>query len=55
MIIHFQLNNPMWPDAMPYDIPLFVLAAVVITWIYRKEMFDINYGVKRVTGLEPAA
>ena len=38
--------------ALPFDIPLFVLAAMVITWIYRKEMFDINYGVKRVTRLE---
>ena len=52
MIFHFQLNNPMWPDALPFDIPLFVLAAMVITWIYRKEMFDINYGVKRVIRLE---
>lgn len=52
MIFHFQLNNPLWPDAMPWDIPLFVLAALVITLIYRKEMFDMEYGVKRVTGLE---
>ena len=37
---------------LPFDIPLFGLAAMVITWIYRKEMFDINYGVKRVTRLE---
>lgn len=53
MIFHFQLNNPLWPDAMPFDIPLFVLLAIVITWIYRKEMFDISYGVKRVTALSP--
>ena len=51
MLFHFQLNNPMWPDALPYDIPLFVLLAGVVTYTYRKEMFDQTSGVKRVTGL----
>lgn len=51
MIIHFQLNNPLWPDAMPYDIPLFVLLAIILVWVYRTDMFDINSGVKRVTSL----
>ena len=52
MVFHFQLNNPMWPDALPYDIPLWVLTATVVTYVYRKEMFDKESGVKRVTGLE---
>jgi membrane protease YdiL (CAAX protease family) len=51
MLFHFQLNNPMWPDAMPFDIPLFVVLAVVITLIYRNEMFDRKWGVKHVTSL----
>ena len=51
MLFHFQLNNPMWPDALPFDIPLFVLLAGLVTLIYRKEMFDLNWGVKRVTSL----
>ena len=52
MIFHFQLNNPMWPDALPLDIPLWVLAAMIVTWIYRKKMFDLESGVKRVTALD---
>jgi len=51
MLFHFQLNNPMWPDALPYDIPLFVVLACIVALIYRREMFDRNWGVKRVTGL----
>ena len=51
MLFHFQLNNPMWPDAQPFDYPLFVLLAGVVTFIYRKEMLDRTWGVKRVTGL----
>jgi membrane protease YdiL (CAAX protease family) len=51
MLFHFQLNNPMWPDALPFDIPLFVVLAGAVTFIYRKEMFDRDWGVKRVTGL----
>ena len=52
MLFHFQLNNPMWPDALPFDIPLFVALAAVITFIYRKEMFERKWGVTRVTGLQ---
>ena len=51
MLFHFQLNNPMWPDAQPFDYPFFVLLAGVVTFIYRKEMLDRTWGVKRVTGL----
>jgi membrane protease YdiL (CAAX protease family) len=54
MIFHFQLNNPMWPDALPLDIPFWVLAAIIVTVIYRKEMFDLGSGVKRVTALDTA-
>jgi membrane protease YdiL (CAAX protease family) len=55
MVFHFQLNNPMWPDAMPFDIPLFVLLAAGVTYIYRVEMFDTRSGVTRVTGLQASA
>lgn len=39
-MFHFQLNNPLWPDAQPYDMYAFVLAAVVIVWFNRKVMFN---------------
>jgi hypothetical protein len=27
-LFHFQLNNPVWPDAQPYDTIVFVAAAL---------------------------
>ncbi|MCU0571004.1 MAG: CPBP family intramembrane metalloprotease [Oculatellaceae cyanobacterium Prado106] len=38
-LVHFQLNNPLWPDAQPYDTLFFVAAAVLVIWINRKTMF----------------
>jgi uncharacterized protein len=38
-LFHFQCNNPIWPDAQPYDTVFFVTAAILITWINRKVMF----------------
>ncbi len=39
MLYHFQLNNPLWPDAQPFDTPLFVALAVAVVWLNRKTMF----------------
>lgn len=39
MFFHFQMNNPLWPDAQPYDSIFFVVAAVVIVWLNRSSMF----------------
>lgn len=38
-VFHFQLINPLWPDAQPYDTYFFVLVAVVIVWLNRASMF----------------
>jgi membrane protease YdiL (CAAX protease family) len=38
-LFHFQLNNPLWPDAQPYDTVLFVLAAALVTWFHRSQVF----------------
>lgn len=38
-LFHFQLINPLWPDAQPYDTYLFVLVAIVIVWLNRTAMF----------------
>lgn len=39
VLFHFQLINPLWPDAQPYDTWLFVAAAAVIVWLNRRTMF----------------
>jgi uncharacterized protein len=39
-LFHFQANNPIWPDAQPYDTFFFVAAAVLIVWLNRKTMFS---------------
>ena len=38
-LFHFQLINPLWPDAQPYDTYFFVLVAVIIVWLNRSTMF----------------
>jgi membrane protease YdiL (CAAX protease family) len=38
-LFHFQLNNPLWPDAQPYDTPLFAAAALIVIWLHRDTMF----------------
>jgi len=40
MLFHFQMNNPLWPDAQPYDMYLYVAAAVVVVWLNRGALFS---------------
>lgn len=47
-LYHFQLNNPLWPDAQPVDMYLFAIVAVVVVWINRKTMFSREAGVTEV-------
>ena len=44
----FQLINPIWPDAQPYDTLFFVAAAVLVVWFNRKTMFSRERGVTEV-------
>ncbi len=39
-LFHAQLNHPIWPDAQPWDMWLFVAAAVVVAVLNRKAMLD---------------
>jgi len=39
ILFHWQLNMPMWPDAQPWDMYLFILLAVIVVWVKRDEMF----------------
>lgn len=39
MLFHWQLINPFWPDAQPFDTWILVAVAVVVVWWNRKAMF----------------
>ena len=47
-VMHFQLINPIWPDAQPYDTFFVVAAAVLVVWFNRKTMLTREYAVKQV-------
>ncbi len=40
MLFHWQLINPIWPDAQPWDTWLFVGVAIVVVWANRATMFS---------------
>lgn len=40
ILFHWQLNMPMWPDAQPWDMYLFVVLAVIVVWVKRADMFS---------------
>jgi membrane protease YdiL (CAAX protease family) len=48
VLFHFQMMNPLWPDAQPYDNLLFVALAVVVVFLNRRSMFRRGEGVKEV-------
>lgn len=47
-LFHFQLNNPLWPDAQPLDMYLFAAVAIIVVWLNRDTMFDPQAGVTTV-------
>ena len=51
-LFHYQMNNPLWPDAQPYDTIPFVLAALVVVGLNRDSMLRRDGGV---TTIVPAA
>lgn len=48
MLFHFQMNNPLWPDAQPYDMYAFIAAAVVIVWLNRHALFSRSTAVTEI-------
>jgi uncharacterized protein len=38
VLYHFQANNPLWPDAQPYDTVILVFVAAVVIWLNRETM-----------------
>ena len=39
-IMHFQLMNPIWPDAQPYDTYILIVIAVIVLALNWKNMFS---------------
>ncbi|GAA1635654.1 type II CAAX endopeptidase family protein [Georgenia ruanii] len=39
-LFHAQMNNPVWPDAQPWDMWLFAATAVVVALVNRKALLD---------------
>lgn len=48
ILYHLQMMNPVFPDAQPWDNYLFALAAIIIVWLNRGEMFRRGSGVTDV-------
>ncbi len=47
-LYHFQMNNPVWPDAQPYDSLVFAAIAILAVVINRKAMFTRGAGVTSI-------
>lgn len=48
VLYHFQMMNPIFPDAQPWDNLLFVAVAVIIVLLNRHKMFQRGQGVTGV-------
>jgi membrane protease YdiL (CAAX protease family) len=48
VFFHFMLNNPVWPDAQPYDTYLLIPAALVVVWLNRAAMFTKDGAVTEI-------
>jgi hypothetical protein len=55
VVFHAQMNNPLWPDAQPWDMWLFVVVATVIAVVDRRNMLDRGYGATDVVPANRAA
>ncbi len=53
VLFHFQMNNPIWPDAQPWDTLFFVGVAVVIVWLNRATLFQRGSGVTDILVAAP--
>ncbi len=48
MLFHWQLINPFWPDAQPYDTWILVGVTILVVWWNRDTMFTRRKAVTRV-------
>ncbi len=47
-LYHFQMMNPIFPDAQPWDILFFVITAIIVVWLNRRVMFHKDGAVTEV-------
>jgi len=47
-LYHFQMMNPIFPDAQPYDNIIWIAVAVIVVWLNRRTMFRRGEGVTEV-------
>ncbi len=48
VLFHFQMNNPIWPDAQPWDNYLVFFVAIIIVLLNRKTMFKKGSGITEI-------
>ncbi len=48
VLYHFQMMNPIFPDAQPWDNILWIAIAVIVVWLNRSTMFKKGQGVTEV-------
>lgn len=48
VLYHFQMMNPIFPDAQPWDNLIYIVVAVVVVWLNRRQMFQRGTGVTDV-------
>ncbi|MEQ8802341.1 CPBP family glutamic-type intramembrane protease [Haliea sp.] len=48
MLFHWQLINPFWPDAQPWDTIILVVVTVAVVWWHRNTMFTRGGAVTQV-------
>ncbi|MEO1948709.1 MAG: CPBP family intramembrane glutamate endopeptidase, partial [Thioclava sp.] len=48
MLFHWQLINPFWPDAQPWDTWILVGGAAIVVWWKRDMMFTREGAVTEV-------
>jgi membrane protease YdiL (CAAX protease family) len=51
-LYHFQMMNPIFPDAQPWDNILWVGVAIIVVWLNRGNMFQKGQGVTEVLMIE---
>lgn len=52
ILYHLNIMNPIFPDAQPWDSYLLVIAAAVVVFLNRRQMFQRGSGVTEVLGSE---
>ncbi len=52
ILYHLNMMNPIFPDAQPWDNYLFALAAAIVVFLNRRQMFQHGSGVTEILGTE---